>query len=374
MKLITRARGFFQGCRECLLTFCSPRKGIKTADPHYKPRPKRTAAQIQFLQENVEPLQTAILCVHCRNVFPLEDLQDRPLDLAEKNEEKHDSQSDSREVLLPRILIIGDTHGCAKEFKALLQNANFVKGTDILILTGDIMVKGGESRETLRLAMETGAFFVRGNHDWEILRRHGRASPPSEIDTSDGATTHDRVAQGLSADEVDYLAKGPHLLYIPTHEAVIVHAALQYPLIAQTNAYDAMHGRNYVLDSAEIDVPAVTSVPDVPSPDAKKVLKYCPQCAVPFESETLRNILCTQASEPCQIITEDITVGDPWAEVYPVDHKGSRLPFAVFGHDARRKLQKGPNAYGIDTGCAYGGSLTALALPSRELFHVEKFD
>jgi Calcineurin-like phosphoesterase len=56
--------------------------------------------------------------------------------------------------------------------------------------------------------------------------------------------------------------------------------------------------------------------------------------------------------------------GVPWASRWP----GPR--FVCFGHDAVRGLQQHPFALGLDTGCVYGKTLSAVWLPERRLLQV----
>ncbi|GBG30028.1 Serine/threonine-protein phosphatase PP1 [Hondaea fermentalgiana] len=207
-----------------------------------------------------------------------------------------------------RLVIVGDVHGCADELDALLEKVDFKKDEDKLIFVGDLCAKGPKSLEVVRRAQELKALGVRGNHDhYVILRINDGLYPERE---------HTKLAKDvLSKEDLDWLKALPLTLHIEQYDTTVVHAGLKPGLDRTENSLDDMlHMRNITDDG-------------------------------------------TATSNP--------TEGKPWIELWKGPQK------IIFGHDALRKLQRTDLVTGLDTGCVYGGSLSALLLPQGEIVEVK---
>ncbi len=210
-----------------------------------------------------------------------------------------------------RTLIVGDIHGCREELEDLLEESGWTEG-DQLVSVGDLVAKGPDSLGVVRLFRELGGLAVRGNHDQHCLRWWDAKRAREKLPTLKPA--HQRVADELRDDDWTWLADLPLWLELEEHDAVVVHAGL---------------------------------VADLPLEDQE-----------PYDLMNMRSILDDGSA------SRSYEEGTPWAELWP----GPRL--VVFGHDAVRGLQTRPHAIGLDTGCVYGGWLTGVWLPERDLVSV----
>ncbi len=209
-----------------------------------------------------------------------------------------------------RTLVVGDVHGCLDELLALLAAARRTPD-DRVVLVGDLVAKGPNSAGVVRWARESNADAVLGNHDAHVLHavRGDRRVSPM----------HRAVAESLSAADVAWLEARPLFLRL-----------------------DGVGDRPYLVVHGGV-VPGT-----------------------PIEQQTRAHLLnlrsITADGEPSKRIE-----GAPWASLW----KGPE--HVVFGHDAVRGLQQHPFATGLDSGCVYGRSLTALVLPAGELVSVPAF-
>ncbi|WP_219836779.1 metallophosphoesterase family protein [Paenibacillus sp. R14(2021)] len=74
---------------------------------------------------------------------------------------------------MTRILMISDVHGCAVQLDELLKLVNYRADEDQLMLLGDYVDRGPQSKETVELVMELtrqpNVIALRGNHDQRLV-------------------------------------------------------------------------------------------------------------------------------------------------------------------------------------------------------------
>lgn len=230
--------------------------------------------------------------------------------------------------------ILGDIHGCADELATLLERLS--PGPDDAILCcGDLLHRGPDPAGVCDLLAGVGARFVLGNHELAVLRRVGiaptrhdgedRGPDPldlPELDAEDLAgdgRTPCRVEPHRRADVVRYLQR--HSGYLLRHTDV--------PTAGPTR-----DGRGWMVVHAGFDPRR--------QPEEQSVKTLC----------TVRRL---------------DRRGRPW---WYEQYKGPDL--VLFGHTqsplpriATRGRQR--VAIGLDTGCVYGGSLTAYS-PELDAF------
>jgi len=209
-----------------------------------------------------------------------------------------------------RTIVIGDVHGCLSELEALLALVEATPQTDRIVLVGDLVAKGPDSQGVIQLCRERGLHAVLGNHDAKLLSLEGEATKTSEAPTG----SHAQIASTLCQADWDYLRALPLWVHVSDMQTIVVHAGL---------------------------VPGL-----------------------PLDQQPRRFLLNLRSITPDGQPSKRIEDGVPWAQLW------TGPQHVVFGHDAVRGLQQHPFATGLDSGCVYGGALTALILPERKLVSV----
>lgn len=259
---------------------------------------------------------------------------------------------------------IGDIQGCFDELLKLLDLINYDPVVDELLFTGDLVNRGSQSLEVLRFVKHTPKVkCVLGNHDLSLL---------SLAYTDKPLHAHTLHAILNAPDREDLLTwlRGLPLFYVDTHTGIcLAHAGIPPDwTVAETSLYaqevaTLLQGPDYIelLENMFGNFPR-TWTNDLTGWD---------RCRYIINGLT-RMRFCTRQGEldfdykgvleqaPPSLI--------PWYEVPGRKAQGSKI---IFGHWAALNGEvSDPNIYALDTGCVWGGSLTALRLEDGELFTV----
>jgi predicted kinase/diadenosine tetraphosphatase ApaH/serine/threonine PP2A family protein phosphatase/8-oxo-dGTP pyrophosphatase MutT (NUDIX family) len=234
--------------------------------------------------------------------------------------------TDRREVTGP-FDIVGDVHGCIDELRELVAKLGYVTSEEgviippegrTLMFVGDLIDRGPDSAGVLQLVMDMvdagTAICVPGNHDVKLLKhlqgkRVGLTYGLQETVEQLESTPEafqDRVRKFLDGLISHFVLDGGRL--------VVAHAGLK----------EEMHGRA-----------------------SGRVREFCLYGDTTGETDEF-----------------GLPVRYPWA----TDYRGRAM--VVYGHTPIPQPEWLNGTINIDTGCAFGGRLTALRYPERELVSV----
>jgi bis(5'-nucleosyl)-tetraphosphatase (symmetrical) len=259
---------------------------------------------------------------------------------------------------------IGDIQGCYDALCRLLDSCSFDPANDRLWLVGDLVNRGPQSLETLRLIKSLGssAITVLGNHDLYLLMvAEGGAKFRGKDDTLQPIFDAPDCSELL-----DWLRHQP--LCYTENEYCLIHAGL-LPQWTATQARELSREVEAVMqgsDYREFILNLWGSEPAGWSDD----LTGWPRLRVIVNAMT-RMRFCTPdgvmefkakgklSNAPADHI--------PW---FDAPNRQSANSVLVTGHWSALGLKVTPNLLALDSGCLWGGHLTALRLEDRQVFQV----
>jgi len=261
------------------------------------------------------------------------------------------------------LYLIGDVQGCDGALQSLLQKIDFSPSRDTVYLLGDLVNRGPQSLGVLRrlMALNGSARCLLGNHDLHLLARAHNARSPGRRDTLDEVlAAPDRTAL------LDWLRQQPMALLEPIYgvSVLMVHAGVQPHWSAARTLQLAREVEN-VLQGPELPDFLSEMYGDQPPlwDDALQGnarlrfivntltrMRFCtPQGAMDF-SETGG----ADAAPPGFL---------PW---FDVPGRVSADTLVAFGHWSQLGWLSRSDVLALDTGCVWGGCLSAVRLSPGE--------
>lgn len=262
---------------------------------------------------------------------------------------------------------IGDIQGCLEPLQRLLRKINFKPTRDRLLFAGDLVNRGPASLEVLRLIRSLGesAVTVLGNHDLHLIAsaRSGRFGKRDTLDRLMQAPDRDELLAWLIRQPLAY--DDPHSGVLLIHAGVPPQWDRAQTLALAQEASAAISGPDGVdfLSQMYGDEPdfwqeTLRGVPRLRFiVNCLTRLRYCePDGRVQLKPSG------APGTQPTGLL--------PW---FKVPHRRTAGDTLVFGHWSTLGQVHWPQArvYGLDTGCLWGGCLTALNLDNWSTVSVD---
>lgn len=254
------------------------------------------------------------------------------------------------------VYAIGDIQGCYSALRQLLDRLRFDASQDRLWLVGDLVNRGPQSAEVLRFAMSLpGTVAVLGNHDLHLL-----AVAAGKANLRTGDTLESVLAAPDREPMLDWLRRRP-LLH---HDADLGYTLIHAGLVPQWSLHQAID----LAQEAEATIRASVSndlfdtlygdQPDqwedsLVGHDRLRViinaftrLRYCDPAG-----RMLIRASGAPGTQPAPFL--------PW---FKIPERRSHTARIVFGHWSTLGLYQEDGVIALDSGCLWGGQLSAVRL------------
>jgi bis(5'-nucleosyl)-tetraphosphatase (symmetrical) len=255
--------------------------------------------------------------------------------------------------------VIGDVHGCYRTLRKLLKKIDFAKTDDRLLFVGDLVNRGPRSLEVLEWAVDHDWRIesVLGNHDLHLLALAFGVAEERAKDTLKPVLRSVRAVP-----LVDWLRRRP--LAVSSGSFLLVHAGLlpEWTVDEALSIASRLEGRLRGEEGIKI-LAALRRRDDGPSDEVSNDVR------------SLRALSFLRALKPNGEVCRDYT-GEPekapdgcvaW---FNHPERRSRDALIVFGHWAAAGFRRGAGFVSMDTGCVWGGKLSAIRLDDGELVQV----
>lgn len=255
---------------------------------------------------------------------------------------------------------IGDIQGCCDELKALIARLDFSADRDQIWFVGDLVNRGPQSLETLRYvrALGANATVVLGNHDLHLLA----LAYGSKRKEKDGDTL-DEVLKAPDRDQLlEWLLGRPLAVYDEPHGDLLVHAGLvpewtprqaaglarEVEAVLREDArtlFDSMYGNKPEKWSASLrSMDRLRFVINVFTR-----MRFCKRDGT---------VDLKQKGAPGEQPEEFL----PW---FDMPGRASGDVRVICGHWSTLGYKRRKDLVALDTGCVWGGSLTAVDLDAE---------
>ena len=269
------------------------------------------------------------------------------------------------------LYCIGDIQGCDSALERLLDLIGFSASRDTVYLLGDLVNRGPDSAAVLRRCMTHGDALrpLLGNHDLHLLAAAHGARKPSRRDT---------LASILEAPDRDALLQWLRLQPLARQHVyggtplLMVHAGV-LPAWTAAETLDLADEVHRVLQSA--DLPAFLQQMYGNTPDHWNASLTGPDRLRVIVNALTRLRFCSAQGVMDFDSTESASAAPPglmpW---FDVPGRSTADTLIAFGHWSTLGWLNRPHCLGLDTGCVWGGCLSAVrfgsSLDERELLQV----